>query len=44
MNDKNNYFMQQMVKREVERYVNTRLSTVVQSDVIKAVCDSLMKK
>lgn len=44
LNDKNNYFMQQMVKREVERYVSTRLSTVVQSDVIKAVCDSLMKK
>lgn len=44
LNDEHNYFMQQMVKREVERYVNTRLSTVVQSDVIKAVCDSLMKK
>lgn len=44
LNDEHNYFMQQMVKREVERYVNARLSTVVQSDVIKAVCDSLMKK
>ncbi len=44
LNDEHNSFMLQMVKNAVDRYVSARLSGVVQSDVIKAVCDALMKK
>ena len=44
LNDEHNPFMLQMVKNAVDRYVSARLSGVVQPDVIKAVCDALMKK
>ena len=44
LNDEHNLFMQQMIKDAVEKYVNSRLALAVQSDVIKAVCDALMKK
>ena len=44
LNDEHNPFMLQMVKNAVERYVSARLSGSVQPDVIKAVCDALMKK
>lgn len=44
LNDEHNLFMQQMIKDAVEKYVNSRLALTVQSDVIKAVCEALMKK
>lgn len=44
LNDKQNFFLQQMVNREVEKHVNTRLGLAIQPNVIKAVCDALMQK
>lgn len=44
LNDEHNLFMSQMVKNAVDRYVSARLSGLIQPDVIKAVCDALMKK
>lgn len=44
LNDKSNFFLSQTIRDMVERYVNSRLALTVQPDVIKAVCDALMKK
>lgn len=44
LNDEHNLFMSQMVKNAVDRYVSARLRGLIQPDVIKAVCDALMKK
>lgn len=44
LNDKQNFFLQQMVNCEVEKHVNTRLGLSIQPNVIKAVCDALMQK
>lgn len=42
--DDQNFFMKQTVKDAVEKYVNTKLGASCPSDVIKSVCDTLLKK